>query len=276
MALGGVIFDLGHTLMHLDGTWSQVFDRGVADLATFLRGQRLALDAEAFAQALLDRRREGFARAQETMREVTAEESMRWTLARFGLPDPDPKLVRSAIDAFFAYEHTRWAADPESFPVLRDLAGRELRLGMFSNASEDRFIQNLVDSLGFRSWLDPALSSAGTGIRKPDPMAFGPILEAWELPPESVVMVGDTLEADILGAQQAGMRTVWIRSREDARQEGSSHRNAVQDGDIVPDATIWRLAELPGCLQRLEGRGAALDPTLLKSEISAPRPLGLG
>ena len=35
MAIRGVIFDLGHTLMHLHGTWSEVFDRGVADLAAF-------------------------------------------------------------------------------------------------------------------------------------------------------------------------------------------------------------------------------------------------
>jgi putative hydrolase of the HAD superfamily len=124
---------------------------------------------------------------------------------------------------------------------------------LFSNASHDPFVQHLVDRLGLRPWLDPALSSAGTGIRKPDPRAFDPILEAWELPPEDVVMVGDSLEADILGANRAGMRSVWILARDDARQEG---QEAGEDGGAplaVPDATIGSLEEL---IAALEGLGA--------------------
>jgi HAD superfamily hydrolase (TIGR01549 family) len=250
MATQGVIFDLGHTLMGLDGTWPQIFAQGVSDLADYLSGQRLGLDGRAFAQALLGRRAEMFATAKETMREVTAEESMRWTFARFGLLDPDPALVSGAIGAFFAYEDSCWYAYPQALDVLRELAGRGLRLGMFSNATHDPFIQRLVDRLGFRPWLDPALSSAGTGIRKPDPLAFAPILEAWHLRPEAVLMVGDTLEADILGAQRAGIRSVWIHAREDARQEGRAE-SADPPTPILPDATITSLGELPCCIARL-------------------------
>jgi HAD superfamily hydrolase (TIGR01549 family) len=250
MAIQGVIFDLGHTLMHLASTWSEVFEQGVVDLAALLAGKGLDLDGQAFGQALLDRRAAGFVQARETMREVTAEDSMRWTFASFGWPDPDPVLVREAIDSFFAYERTRWSVDPEAHAVLRELSDRGLRLGMFSNATEDRFIQQLVDDLGLRPWLDPALSSAGTGLRKPDPVAFQPLLTAWNLSPDSVVMVGDTLEADILGAQRAGMRTVWYRSREDARQEEFDHSRPAREESILPDATIERLGELPGILAR--------------------------
>jgi HAD superfamily hydrolase (TIGR01549 family) len=184
------------------------------------------------------------------MREVTAEESMRWTFAHFRLAEPDPALTMGAVDAFFAYEDSRWSAYPGALDVLADLAGRGLRLGMFSNATHDPFIQHLVDRLGFRPWLDPALSSAGTGIRKPDPLAFAPILKAWHLPPAAVVVVGDTLEADILGAQRAGMRSVWIHAREDARQEGSTEGTDPPER-ILPDATIATLEQLVGCLEVL-------------------------
>jgi FMN phosphatase YigB (HAD superfamily) len=119
-----------------------------------------------------------------------------------------------------------------------------------SNATHDPLIQRLVDRLGFRPWLDPALSSAATGIRKPDPAALSPVLEAWDLSPARVAMVGDTLDADILGAQRAGMRTVWLRSRKDARQEESAIPSASQ-ASTVPDATIEQLGELPDCLLTL-------------------------
>ncbi len=250
MTIGGVIFDLGHTLMYLDSTWPEVFERGVEDLAAFLDGQGLTLDGEAFARTLLDRRAEGFARAKKTMREVAAEDSLRWTFAHYGISNPGPALLAGALDAFFAYEEAHWFAYPEALPLLRQLAGRGLRLGMFSNATHDPLIQRLVDRFGFRPWLDPALSSAGTGICKPDPGAFAPILAAWDLPPEDLVVVGDTLNADILGARRAGMRSVWFRAREDARQEGTSQDTPFPLEIATPDATIERLAELPAALER--------------------------
>jgi FMN phosphatase YigB (HAD superfamily) len=248
MAVQGVIFDLGHTLMGLDGTWPEIFARGAADLAAYLAGQGVGLDGEAFARILIDRRSEMFAVAKQTLREVTAAESVRWTFAHLGRLDPEPALVTGALEAFFAYEDVCWSACPQSLAVLSELAGRGLRLGMFSNATHDPFIQRLVDRLGFRPWLNPALSSAGTGIRKPDPLAFAPILATWHLPPEVVIVVGDTLDADVLGAQWAGMRGVWLRSRQDARQEGGS---ADSRPSIVPDATITHLGELLDCLREM-------------------------
>ncbi len=250
MAVQGAIFDLGHTLMGLDGTWPEMFEHGALDLARFLQEHEPDLDARALIRTWLERRRDGFTRAQETMREVTAEDSMRWSLACVGLSDPSPALLAGAVDAFFAYEEAHWFAYPEAITVLRTLSNRGLRLGMLSNATHDPLIQRLVDRLGFRPWLDPALSSARTGIRKPDPAAFAPILEAWGLPPASVVMVGDTLDADILGAQRAGMPSVWLRSREDARQEESAIPSGSQ-ASAIPDATIEQLDELPACLLAL-------------------------
>jgi HAD superfamily hydrolase (TIGR01549 family) len=256
VAIQGVIFDLGHTLMKLRSTWPEVFEQGVVDLAAYMETQGLGIDGIAFGRALLERRARSYERAKETWREVTAESSMRWTLAQWGLPEPESTTVRGAIEAFFAYEDTRWQAYPEAVPVLRELAALGLRLGMFSNATDDVFIQRLVDRLGFRPWLVPALSSAGTGIRKPDPEAFAPIVDAWDLPPSSIVVVGDRPEADILGAQLAGMRGVWIPARSDARQEAPDARQDEEAEVLVapavpciePDATLVRLGELPGFL----------------------------
>ncbi len=251
MAVKGVIFDLGHTLMHLQATWPEVLERSVLDLAAFVDEQRLGPPGEPFARALVKRRQEGFQKAQETGREVTAEAAMRWTFAHFGLPQPDQTLLRAAIDAFFAFEESRWQADPQALPLLRTLAGQGLQLGLFSNATDDRFIQRLVDRFGFRPWLEPVLSSAGTGIRKPEPAVFAPFLKGWGLEPGAVAVVGDTLEADILGANRAGMHSVWLRSRADARPEGRADPRDADLEDLRPDVTIERLAELPDRLAGL-------------------------
>jgi HAD superfamily hydrolase (TIGR01549 family) len=250
VAIKGVIFDMGHTLMHLDGTWPEMFEQGASDLVRFMEKHEPGLDAKALARTWLERRTEGYARAQDTLREVTAEETMRWSLAQYGLTDPDPELLAGAIDAFFAYEEARWFADPEAISVLQTLSDLELRLGMLSNATHEPLIQRLVDRLGFRPYLNPALSSASTGIRKPNPAAFAPHLDAWALSPASVVMVGDTLEADVQGARQAGMRSVWLRSRQDARQERDVIRSS-SDSPVEPDVMIEQLDQLPECLLTL-------------------------
>ncbi len=253
MAIQGVIFDLGHTLMHLDGTWPEMFEQGAWDLVRFLERHEPGIDALALARTWLERRDEGYARARATMHEVTAGETMRRSLAQYGLLHPHPELLAGAIDAFFAHEEARWFADPEAIPVLRTLSDRGLRLGMLSNATHDPLIQRLVDRLGFRPYLDPALSSASTGIRKPDPAAFAPLLEAWALSAASVVVVGDTLEADILGAQQAGMRSVYLRSREDARQEGvtvaSASRTTTTAKPVIASSSPARAATQHGMTQ---------------------------
>lgn len=252
MPICGVIFDLGHTLMHLDGTWPEMFEGGGADLAAFIDAERLGVDGRAFAQAFLARQIEGHVQARETNREVTAKSSMRWTFTQFGLPNPEPSLVKGAIQAFLAYEDAHWHVDPAAHAVLHALADRGLFLGMFSNATDDAFIQHLVDRLGLRPWLKPALSSAGVGIRKPDPAALAPFAQAWGLPPDCLVMVGDTLDADVMGAQRAGMCSVWIRSREDARQEGTGGSAGALNQAIVPDLAIDRLDDLPEKLGDLE------------------------
>lgn len=49
-------------------------------------------------------------------------------------------------------------------------------------------------------------------IGKPETFLFGKALESLCLSPAEALMVGDNLHTDIVGAKQAGMRTVWINT----------------------------------------------------------------
>ena len=63
--------------------------------------------------------------------------------------------------------------------------------------------------------------------------------------PEDAIMIGDTLPADILGARNVGMRSVWITRRAD-RQE-----NSEVAGTIQPDYEIEDLSSLVDLVARL-------------------------
>ena len=83
---------------------------------------------------------------------------------------------------------------------------------------------------------------AADSYRKPPPRIFDLALAHWNIPANDVAMVGDSLEADIAGAKQLGIYTVWITRR-------VSH--GATRSEVQPDASIHTLSELPGLLSRL-------------------------
>ena len=55
------------------------------------------------------------------------------------------------------------------------------------------------------------VESAVVGIRKPDSRIFTLGVEALDLNPSEVVVVGDSIDKDIIPARQAGCHTVWFK-----------------------------------------------------------------
>lgn len=72
-----------------------------------------------------------------------------------------------------------------------------------------------IDALGLHRWFDGEhiFISGGIGYQKPDSMAFKYVENAFELNPEETWYIGDTYEADIIGASGAGWNTVWFNYR---------------------------------------------------------------
>jgi len=248
-AIRGVLFDLGGTLMTFTGDWEEVQQRGAAQMAAFFRQRRILVDEAQLVHTFLAERQAGFERAAATQREVLGTECLRIALERLAAPPAAFELIPEAMRIYFAPEEAAWQAFPDTKDTLRQLAairsadGRPAyRMGAFSNATDDAIIQRLVNRLELRPWLSPVWTSAALGLRKPRREVFEALLTRWKLPPESVVMVGDRLEIDILGAQQVGMCTVLITT--DKVPSNQLYRDV-----IVPDATIQRIGELPGLLE---------------------------
>ena len=247
MMVRGVIFDLGSTLMFFDGDWEDVINRGVADMLAFFRRRRVKLDEGALAESFIAERRAGREVAYRTQREVTCGDSLRAALEEVDAPLEAFPLVPEAVRVSFGPEEDAWKVYPDARATLKQLHGYGLRLGLLSNATDDPFIQRLVNRLGLRAWLSPTFSSAGLGLRKPRREPFELILSRWNLPPESVVMIGDTLGADILGAHNADMRGVLITADESARNEKDREV-------IIPDAMVPALSELPDLIKAWQER----------------------
>jgi HAD superfamily hydrolase (TIGR01458 family) len=130
-----------------------------------------------------------------------------------------------------------------------DHMNRALRL-ISQGAKLIGMIDELIDSslgdleLNVGSWvrmLETAANVQATYIGKPSPFAFEMTLETMPVPKETVVMVGDRVLSDILGAQRAGLRSVLVKTGEFKKEE--------LNGSIRPDYSIDSIASLLEVLQ---------------------------
>jgi len=242
----GVIFDLGSTLIYnrLDINWPRALDRMRGELLAQLTAAGYQIDAAAFLARFAAKVNEYSDQRQTDWVEYTTNWILASTLEEMNLPAPPPELARAALAAYYAYSETLWQPVPGLHETLDALAAAGLRLGLISNAADDGNVQRLIDWAGLRAYFDPIVVSAAVGLRKPNPAIFQRVLGPWALPPAEVVMVGDTLGADILGAPLAGLHNVWFTPY------ATHPANVAHRGNIIPEAELDNFAGLPGVLAR--------------------------
>lgn len=240
----GIIFDLGNTLLQFTGDSLAVQREGAEAMADwYLKKRHIKLDGPALVETFLAERAAGRAVAIETQMEVTAQQSLSETLKKIEAPATAVALVEAAIKVYFAPEEALYSPYPDTVETLKQLKRHGYRLGLYSNATDDKLVQRLINQGGLRPWLSPTFSSAAWGWRKPKPEPFALIAGRWGLSPAEVVVVGDTLNADILGAQNAGMRGILAAMDESPLNETNGH--------IQPVATVTTLAALPEIIGQL-------------------------
>ena len=244
----GVIFDLGSTLITFQGEVSEVRALATQAMVDRLVDANIDLEGDAFIQRFGEILHTSFEIREATNIEITATSVLRLVLAEFGHASATDGIIDLALESLYRQFETYWQPMPDLHNVLEEIHHAGYRLGMISNAGNVDNVQRLIDKVAVRKYFDPILISAGVGIRKPHRLIFDAVLKAWQMPAERVVMVGDTLNADVLGAQQVGMHQIWITAESDHEK---MQRNSV---DIVPEATANDLREVPALIRDMDTR----------------------
>ena len=236
-----VLFDLGSTLIYFDGSMPKVVMRGNERLMEALVNQGYRLDKN-FVLSFRAGLRDYFQQRDVDFLEYTVEQVLRQTLREFGYADVPSNHVKAALREMYALTQARWKLEDDVLPVLGKLKQQGYRLGLVSNAADADDARALVERYQLDAWFEQVLISAEVGYRKPHPYIFQLALDHFASPPAQVVMVGDKLGADILGAKNMGLASVWI-TRRAHRDDNLSHEDTIR-----PDAVIQALGELPELL----------------------------
>lgn len=101
-----------------------------------------------------------------------------------------------------------WEPYPEAKQVLAEVRSRGYRVGLVSNWGPAA--EAILDRHGFRPFFEATVISYACGVLKPDPAIFRLAAERLDVAPESCLMAGDHLQADVWGALGAGMRAFWV------------------------------------------------------------------
>jgi putative hydrolase of the HAD superfamily len=128
----------------------------------------------------------------------------------------------------------------EAMPFANEiLADLHLRYGLAlaTNAadSEETEIRAALDRVGLGKLLDKVYCYRNIGHKKPSKEFFDYVLADLGIEQSQVIMVGDDFEADVLGANNCGIRAIWYNPRTDERRESPMHRT-VHDLRSLPQA----------------------------------------
>lgn len=166
-----------------------------------------------------------------------------WTEALEAAGVADEALARDLASAYVRARRSDWAIDPAAMRTLDALATR-YRLALVTNGAPDVQREKLAGA-GIRSRFAAVLISAELGIGKPDHRIFAAALDAIGASAGEAVMVGDSIERDVVGARGAGLRTIWIDRAGDS-----------PDRSALADVRIAELGELPAALMAIEDLAA--------------------
>ena len=247
MAISGVTFDLWQTLL-MDNK-----ELGRARMKVRIDGALEALRGagEVFSEdQVLEAYRQCFRtchdiRAQE--RDVTFMEQIEFFIRHL-----DPGLMKRLQDEVIQQIATVYADSlfchpppphPEAVSVLRKVREKGYSVGLISNTGMTPGVTFRVymEQIGILGYFDALTFSDEVRLAKPSRQIFLHTGRLLGVPMEQTVHVGDHLVNDVLGARQAGMKTIWIETYDEGRLEV----------DVQPDVTVPSLGQVGTAVEGL-------------------------
>lgn len=201
-----LFFDLDHTLWDFDANARvtleslyeglQLKERGVYDFELFYRNYLV------HNEKLWERYRKGFIRQDELR-------TKRMWLSLLDFKIADDALSKAMSVQFLELLPTRTILFPHAKEILQYLKDKDYQLHLITNGFEKVQHSKLKYS-GLDIFFEEVVTSEGSNSLKPNKEIFDYALLKTGATIANSIMLGDTLDADIQGAMNAGMDQVFV------------------------------------------------------------------
>ena len=206
MTVKGIIFDYGGTLDSRGVHWSEILWQGYMQAC-------VPIDKETFRNAYVEGER-ALARERIILPQDNFLDLLRKKveLEISFLPSKPTDTTRATwVDQIASYcDNAARSCIDEARPVLEKLHAcypMMLVSNFYGNIDE------VLRGYGIRHLFKGIIESAVVGIRKPNPTLFRLGVDALEMKPADVLVVGDSLRKDIEPAEQLGCHTLWLKGK---------------------------------------------------------------
>ena len=226
-----LFFDLDHTLWDFEAnsrqTLEELYDtyklalKGVHDFDLFHKNYLIHNDK------LWERYRNGQVKVDE----------LRWKRMWLSLLDfkiADEPLAKEMGIHFLDLLPTRKVLFPDTFETLDYLTEKKYQLHLITNGFEKTQHSKLKYS-GLDKYFIEVITSEGSNSLKPHKEIFDYAFQKTGARPEDSIMIGDTIEVDILGAVNAGIDQVHVNHLT---------KEPMLVNNILPTYTVYSLKEL--------------------------------
>jgi putative hydrolase of the HAD superfamily len=197
-------------------------DRNYAQSMAFLRSQGVRIEQPAFLDLLVETFVEHEQKAAIDHREYAWADCAAAVLQKM-TGQPAHWDIADALTETYLRE---WCEDVSYIEGVREMLER-LRethdLALITNTHSTPMVEGLMVDMDIRRFFPTFVSSVDYGYRKPSPRIFQHAMDKAGTTPEHSLYVGDTYEADYVGATGAGMRCLLIDPQR-AHDIDSAHR----------------------------------------------------
>jgi len=150
-------------------------------------------------------------------------------LGRHGIDDVD--LAHELAEVFPIHRREIHVVYDDVRPALEHFK-RTLRLGLLTNGAPDLQREKIAGA-GLAGYFNEIVISGEVGFGKPDPRIYETMLSRLAATADETLMIGNSLDSDVQGAQAVGMKAVWLNRTGHPR-----------DDTVVPDHEVTSLTEL--------------------------------
>lgn len=233
-----LLFDLDDTILSYGGVapqaWTEACEKHIRHFPSLSVSQlRQAIDdASHWYWSDPVRHRNGRLNLKKARREVMelTFENLNKTVSDL----PSQEIAHAIADFFSVRREELVHPFPGAVETLQKLRQDKFPLGLLTNGTAE-VQQAKIDRWKLEEYFDIILIEGALGYGKPDSRVFERALFHFEAAPHETTMVGDNLEADIYGASQLGIKTVWNDWRKSGLPQGVPAK---------PDRTIHAISEL--------------------------------
>jgi putative hydrolase of the HAD superfamily len=158
---------------------------------------------------------------------------------------PTDACIEAAVSAYFEPFIKSCRLIPGTYEMLESLNG-QYQIALVSNFTHPPAVAEILERVGIARFFGEILISGELGFRKPHPVVFAELRRRLCMEAAEIVFVGDELQADVIGAQEAGMRTVWMTYRQRLERPsplGQFLGISEHMGEIRPDHVVENWSE---------------------------------